>query len=228
MVTLLFAGTVFAQAGTELLIKANKASLEKRYDEAISYYSEYIKLNPKDFRGYFNRGTTEYNAGKHHDGIADFTKCLDLNPIYKEAYYYRGKCKEGINKHTEAIFDYSHVLTIDSLNIGFLKARAECYSALKQYQKALADLNMALAVNKLDGTVYKQRALVKIELNDLNGAIRDYDMVEMLIDNYKMVHYLKGNLYLQLKMNEEACSEWQAAVDNRIVVAERNLQTHCK
>ncbi len=224
---LLISITSYAQQGTELLIKANKASLEKDYALAISYYTQYIEMNPKDFRGYFNRGTTEYNANLHSDGIADFTKCLQLNPIYKEAYYYRAKCKEGLNKHADAILDYTHVLADDSLNVGFLKARAQCYSSLKRHKDALSDLDLAVRVNKLDGNIYKQRALVRIELKDLTGAIDDYDMVEALIPNWKMVHYLKGNLYLELQMMDEACSEWQLALEHRVVVAERNVETYC-
>lgn len=225
---LVFATTSFAQQkGTELLIKANKASLERNYNLAIEYYSEFIKLNPKDFRGYFNRGTTEYNANKFADGVADFTKCIELNPIYKEAYYYRAKCNEGQNKNEEAIKDYTHILDTDSMNIGFLKARANCYQALNKNAEALEDLNMALKVNKIDGAVYKQRAEVKVALGKHFSAIQDYDMVEALMPAYKMVHYLKGNLYLRLEMTDEACEELQTALDNGVVVADRSFNEHC-
>lgn len=225
---MVLASVSFAQTkGTELLIKANKASLERNYDLAIDYYSQYIKLNPKDFRGYFNRGTTEYNANKFADGVKDFTTCLELNPIYKEAFYYRAKCNEGQNKHAEAIKDYSHILSSDSMNIGFLKARANCYQALNKDSQALDDLNRALKVNKIDGSIYKQRAEVKVSLGKHFSAIQDYDMVEALLPAYKMVHYLKGNLYLKLEMNDDACQEWQSALDHGVVVAERSFLEHC-
>lgn len=224
----IFAFGAYAQKGTHLLIKANRASLEKRYDEAIGYYSQYIQLNPKDFRGYFNRGTTEYNAGKHQDGISDFSRCLALNPIYKEAYYYRAKCKQAIRLYDKAIEDYSHVLSKDSLNVGFLKARADCFVKMEDHEAALKDLNAASQVNKLDGHIYQARAEVKAAMGQLYEAIVDYDMVEMLIPEFKMVHYLKGNLYLELGMMDEACQEWQTALDHGVVVADRTHLNHCK
>ncbi|MFY0645023.1 MAG: tetratricopeptide repeat protein [Bacteroidia bacterium] len=217
----------FAQHGTHLLIKANKASLEKRYDEAIGYYSQYIKLNPKDFRGYFNRGTTEYNAGKHSDGIADFSTCLMLNPIYKEAYYYRGKCKEAIRAYDKAVQDFTHVLSYDSLNVGFLKARANSYFKMEENELALKDLNTAISVNKLDGHIYNQRAKVKVAMGRLYDAIVDYDMVEMMLPKYHMVHFLKGNLYKELGMMDEACEEWHIALDHGVVVADRDHEKFC-
>jgi tetratricopeptide (TPR) repeat protein len=218
----------YAQQGSEYLIKANKASLEKNYEQAIVYYTKYIQLNPKDFRGYFNRGTTKYNAGKLDGGISDFSSCLKLNPIYKEAYYYRAKCKQALNKHTDAIKDYNFVLNKDSLNVAFLKARSESLMFLKRYEPALKDLNVAARVNKFDGDIYKRRAEVKVALNQLLEAIYDYDKVEMMIPEYKMVHYLKGNLYLRLEMMDEACQEWTLALEHDVVVAERNHQTYCE
>ena len=53
--------TSLAQGGGEILIQANRATLERDYDKALDLYSQYIAVNPDDFRGYFNRGTTEYN-----------------------------------------------------------------------------------------------------------------------------------------------------------------------
>lgn len=224
----LLCAPAFAQEGQDYLIKANRASLERRYDEAIFYYSEFIKLNPKDFRGYFNRGTTEYNAGKLRDAVSDFSKCLNLNPIYKEAFYYRAKCHEALNQNSKAVEDYTHILVKDSNNVAFLKARAECYYNMKHFNEALTDIDKAASVHKLDGNIFKLRALIKIELGDKWGAIMDYDRVEALIPEYKMVHYLKGNLYFDLGMNDEACDEWQLAVDNGVAVAQRSLKDHCK
>ena len=218
----------WAQKGTDYLIMANKASLEKDYELAISYYTKYIQLNPKDFRGYFNRGTTKYNAGQHGSGIEDFSSCLELNPVYKEAYYYRAKCKQALDLHDAAIADYSHILRKDSLNVAFLKARSESFVYKEDYPSALRDLDRAAAVNKFDGDIFKRRAEVKVELGHFMEAIYDYDMVEALIPKYKMVHYLKGILYQQLGMLDEACEEWTIALENGIVVAERSHRTYCK
>jgi tetratricopeptide (TPR) repeat protein len=217
----------YAQSGSKILSEANKASLEKRYDDAIELYTQYIKLNPEEFRGYFNRGTTYYNARKYTEGITDFTQCITLNPIFKEAYYYRGKCKEEVKNHKGAIEDYSYILVKDSNNVGFLKARANCYMSMSQNQKALDDLDRAISISK-EGEIYKQRAELKLIMGDLEGALKDYEAVERLIPEYKMVHYKKGNILLELKEVEEACDEYQKALDNKVVVAERPFQQNCK
>ena len=222
-----FIGSLSAQTGAELLIKGNRATLERNYTLAISYYSEYIKLNPTDFRGYFNRGTTEYNAGMYTEAVSDFTTTLAYNRIYKEAYYYRGQCYHQQTLYDMAISDYSYVLNTDSFSVPFLKLRAETYTSSNRTDLALQDLNTAIAVNKLSGDLYKRRAELKVTLKDIDGALKDYGAVQKLLPSYKMVHYIKGNLYLEIAETEFACEEFKEALAHKIVVAERDYQEHC-
>lgn len=218
----------FGQRGSELLIQANRATLERQYGKALDLYNQYIALNPEDFRGYFNRGTTAYNATKYEQAFNDFTKTLELNPIYKEAYYYRGMTLAKQTKYDEAIRDYSHVLSTDSNSVPFLKLRSEAYASLGKEALALNDLNQAVDLAKLSGDLYKRRAELKVKMKDIDGALRDYNSVEKLIPAYKMVHYIKGNLYLELKETEFACDEFQLALDNQIVVADRPYSEYCQ
>ena len=83
-------------------------------------------------------------------------------------------------------------------------------------------------MDRLSGDLYKRRAELKVAMKDIEGALRDYNSVEKLIPAYKMVHYVKGNLYIEIRDTEMACEEYQAALDNKIVVAERSFNTHCK
>ena len=225
---LLFFANTYAQTAAELLIQANRATLERDYDKALDLYSKYITLNPNDFRGYFNRGTTEFNAAKYVDAKRDFTKTLTLNPIYKEAYYYRGLCQVELKQYNAAITDYTHILNDNPRSVPFLKVRADAHNANGNKELALADLDVAIRITKLSGDIYKRRAELKVEMKDIDGALRDYSSVEKLLPKYKMVHYIKGNLYLQIDETEFACDEYQKALDNRIVVAERSHNENCK
>lgn len=219
---------VEAQQGSEILIQANRATLERNYEEAIRLYGQFIKLNPNDFRGYFNRGTTEYNAAMYDEAIKDFTQTLSLNPIYKEAYYFRGQCYAQQKNYELALADYNKILVKEPGNISFLKLRSEVYINLNQYDLALIDLNTALSMDKLSGDLYKRRAELKVITKDYNGAIKDYNAVQKLIPSYKMVHYIKGNLYMLLDEADLACEEYKLALASGVVVAERAFKTSCQ
>ena len=129
-----------AQQGSEILIQANKASLERDYKKAFNLYTDFIQINPSDFRGYFNRGTSAYNAKNYASAIQDFTKTLQLNPIFMEAYYFRGQSFFHLKKYRNAISDYSYGLLKKPNNSSFLKLRADAY-AERQETLSVADLS---------------------------------------------------------------------------------------
>jgi tetratricopeptide (TPR) repeat protein len=181
-----------AQQGSKILIQANKASLDRDYKKAFNLYTDYIQINTNDFRGYFNRGTSAYNAKNYSSAIKDFTKTLQLNPIFMEAYYFRGQSFYHSKKYNAAISDYSYGLLKKANNSSFLKLRADAYAARGQKDSAMMDLNQAIKNDQLSGDLYKRRAELKIQLNDIEGSLKDYNAVEKLIPSYKMVHYIKG------------------------------------
>lgn len=75
--------------------------------QAISDYSNAIRIFPSDAIAYFDRGV-EYGSSKRFDlAIADFTKAIALKPNYGRAYRDRGTVYQlkGDKQHAEA--DYA-------------------------------------------------------------------------------------------------------------------------
>lgn len=219
---------VCAQQGSEYLIAANRAMLERKFDEAIGLHNKYIALNKNDFRGYFNRGTVEYNAGYYSQAVASFSECLNQNKIYKEAYYYRGKSYQYLHKYVDAISDFSRILKEDSFSVPFLKARAETYELQLAYSLALIDLNAVLAISPKESEALQKRAELKTVMNLPREALIDYNALQLLRPSYKMVHFHKGNLFLALKQTDQACFEFDLAIKSGVVKAERPYEFHCK
>jgi tetratricopeptide (TPR) repeat protein len=56
------------------------AYADSNYNEAISYFSQSIQLDPDYARGYYYRGMAYHALGETEQAIADFQKCLTLNP----------------------------------------------------------------------------------------------------------------------------------------------------
>ena len=70
-------------------------------------------------------------------------------------------------------------------------------------------------------------AELKIKLNDIEGSLKDYNAVEKLIPSYKMVHYIKGKLYIQIKEIDFACEEFEKALKHKVVVADQLNEEYC-
>ncbi|HPH16182.1 MAG TPA: tetratricopeptide repeat protein [Bacteroidales bacterium] len=63
--------------------------LNKDAAKTITYFNDYIKLNPNDYRAYVRRGICYYKTFyQNNKAKSDFLKALELNPFNPEANYY--------------------------------------------------------------------------------------------------------------------------------------------
>ena len=63
---------------------------ERRWDLAISAYTEAIRLNPRLADAYRARGEAYYYQGDYAKAIADFTESIRVDPKDPRAYWWRG------------------------------------------------------------------------------------------------------------------------------------------
>lgn len=82
------------------------------YDKAIAYYTEAIRLNPKDAKAYNNRGLAYDNKGDPDSAIADYIEAIRLNPKNAKVYYNRGLTysKKGDRGKAKLDFDQAQRL----------------------------------------------------------------------------------------------------------------------
>ena len=75
------------------------------YENAISHYTEAIKLNPKLVRAYINRGTAYSEKDEFDHAIADYSEAIKCSPQLAIAYYNRGMCWLHLQNWQEAQSD---------------------------------------------------------------------------------------------------------------------------
>ena len=138
----------------------------KDYKISEYYFSEVIKLNPKNYQAYNNIGNIKFALGQKEDAIKNYDKSIELNYNNNiDAYYNRGIAKSKSDKYNEAIEDYNKAI---ELNTDF----AEAYN-----NRGIAKYNLANGKNE-------------IEYNELlNSAIKDYDKSIELNNDYYETYY---------------------------------------
>ena len=103
----LSAGNSIEVAGL-LNSRGNASYGAKRYQDAISDYTEAIRNSPKNATYYGNRGVAQYMLGKYALAVTDFSEVLDLAP-YVNGYNYfwlRGNAYRLLGDGEKAIADY--------------------------------------------------------------------------------------------------------------------------
>jgi tetratricopeptide (TPR) repeat protein len=85
-----FQGPVKEIITEKSIARANTYMQEGKYEDAITYYTKALKVNPKDAIAYNNRGIAWGKKGDYDNAIADFTKAVEIDPQFADPYKNRG------------------------------------------------------------------------------------------------------------------------------------------
>lgn len=107
-----WAGNAVASTAEECFREGYMASMAREWDEAITWYSKAIALNPKDHEVYFQRGLVFETIRRPDQAIADYEKALKLKPNYYLAIEYLAKLYVDKGQYNQAIDLYSRALTL--------------------------------------------------------------------------------------------------------------------
>jgi tetratricopeptide (TPR) repeat protein len=162
------------QTTGEFLSAVETAEKQGKFQLAVDYYGELIKLNPNEPQYYVNRGVLYLNELKNFKAAAaDFTKGIELkinNPI---VFYNRGTAYLQLNDWKKAIKDFDAFLAVqpDFVN-GYLN-RGIALLNVKKTDEALADFNRGLQINPRLPNLYRARALAYKIKGDTTQAQAD-------------------------------------------------------
>jgi tetratricopeptide (TPR) repeat protein len=102
-----FTGIELAKLHTSRGVERKRAG---DIDGAIADYDAAIKLNPKDFFAFNNRGNTWRDKGALDRAIADYSEAIRLDPDYAAPYINRGLVYERQKDFARARSDFKAAL----------------------------------------------------------------------------------------------------------------------
>jgi putative GTP pyrophosphokinase len=133
----------------DLLVNALTAHNLERFPDAISMYSQILKLNPNSEVCaiiYNHRGMAYFANSQYGEAVDDFTKVLELDKNSYKAAYYRGVVHSFQNEYSFAINDYTLSLSINPYQSFCLLRRGQAYYHIADYPQALSDCVNSLAL----------------------------------------------------------------------------------
>src|SRR5437660_7889107 len=85
---------------------------QKNFDAAVAEFTKAIEANPKDPRGYTNRGTAYRASNRLPDAYADFSKAIEVAPKDEVAYRERGMTAVMQNQFDGALADFEQAIQL--------------------------------------------------------------------------------------------------------------------
>lgn len=123
----------------------------KSFRDPLSFYNKMVKNSGLPMT-YNNRAIERTQAGDAKGALADYDQAVSIDPTYTDAYINRANLKvSAFNDYEAAIGDYNKA--IDFLKTG----KSGSYLLRRDYSD-----------------VYNNRGLIKVNMNDISGALQDY------------------------------------------------------
>jgi len=127
------------------------------YRSALAEYTMALRLDPKHFNSYVNRGVAFEKMNKCENAVADFTKAIEHGDTKMDkayAFFNRGCCHAMLNKWEAARTDFGQALKVEPMNIHFRYNHAMALRKLELFGVALEDYQLTRALRNDDFRSY--------------------------------------------------------------------------
>ena len=212
-------------------------------------------------QAYTFRGQAYAQLEENELALADFSNAIELDPENHEAYNSRGNYYQFIAEDLEsAVADYENAIDLNNRIPAYHENLAGLYITLEQYEEAVDAYGDALRFNRdnpelhlesadakeLAGDdrgaaadrrrasdLFIRRAEEKLELDNLEGALDDFNSALELNEASATAHQGRAEILLQLGEEADALESFKRAgqlytennrVDNAIAVYDRVLE----
>lgn len=153
--------------------RRNSEERKKALDNAISDYTEAIRLDPKADDSYHNRGQVWAFRRDYDRAMADYDAAIRINPRSIVTYLERGLTWMVKRDYDRAIADFTETI---KLNPNFVKGyyhRAELWTARGNHDGAIADYSQAIRVIPDFAGAFHLRGLARARKGDYERAVAD-------------------------------------------------------
>jgi tetratricopeptide (TPR) repeat protein len=122
----------------QLKLEGNKAMARKQYDEAISFYSQALRLSPAGPSShvyYTNRSAAYCHLGKYEDSESDAERALALEPESSKAHSRLGLSRYFLKDYEGAVEAYESAVHYDptnSINLAYLEKSKRKLQAIQK------------------------------------------------------------------------------------------------
>jgi tetratricopeptide (TPR) repeat protein len=159
-------------------------------EEAIAFFTDYIRANPGDAHGYIMRAIIWRQEKKELDiALGDYNEAIRLDPTKAYVYTNRGTVWSARKEYDKAIADYNEASRLDPKDAITYNNRGNAWRAKKEYDKAIADYNEAIRIDPKYSVAYVNRGRAWHTKKEYDKAIADCNEAIRLDPKYAFAYF---------------------------------------
>ncbi len=183
-----------------------------KYGEAIADYRTALKHSPEDEGLWHNLALCYIHLKQYDDAIGVLDTVVRVVPSYVAALNMRAQVYIQKEDTVAALNDLEASLKVNKYDSEVYASRALVYLQQKRYEDANKDLTYAILLNPKSG-YYINRALTRYNMQELRGAMADYDLALSIDPNNLLGHYNRGLLRAQVGDDNRAIEDFNFVIE---------------
>ncbi|XP_036912311.1 tetratricopeptide repeat protein 6 isoform X2 [Sturnira hondurensis] len=186
----------------------------KEFEEAVSFFTWALKINPRFVDAYVGRGNSYMEYG-HDEGIKqaqkDFLRALHFDPTSTKARISLGYNLQTQEKFQKAWNHFTIATEVDPKSYLAYEGRAVVCLQMGNHFAAFQDINTAIKLNTT-AEFLTNRGVIYEFMGQQQNAMKDYQAAISLNPTYSLAYFNAGNIYFHHRQFSQASDYFSKAL----------------
>jgi DnaJ family protein C protein 3 len=212
------AGKSNLQSAGKLRSLGEAAMSERRFDDAASFYSQAIELEPDNAANYYKLFRVHSRMRSHLSALKDITQACEVDGTNSEYRIQKAKLLVNLGQCEEAVEEYNVLNSLggDNYDDATMKSRDEAHNcahhlkvatqaqARGQWDLAVANFDKALSLIEQNYDYVFMKAQAEYNLGDYYGTVSDTGKILKAHSKHIEAYELRGMAYFRLGEHDTA------------------------
>ncbi len=212
------------QSAGKLRSLGEAAMAERRFDEAASYYSKAIEVEPNNAANYFKLFRVHSRMRSYYSALKDITKACEVDQNNAEYRVQKAKLLVNIGQCDEAMQQYEILYGQDPNHFAkedivkgrdeahhcshYLRLATEAHSS-EQWDAAVVNFSNALSFIDSNHDYLFMKAQAEFEMGDYYGTVSDTGKILKVHSKHIEAYELRGKAYFRLGEHDTAVQHYR-------------------
>ncbi len=174
----------------------------KRYKLAIMYYDKAIKIDPKDYRSWRDKGGCYATLGKHKESLMYFNKAIALAPKDRISLRYKSYALDEMGKSRLALRFADKVFRFSPDDDVALTDKGSILCGLGRHEEELLCYKKALNINPKNYVAWSNYGSELIRKGDISQGIKCIDRAMKINPKYVSEPVLHSKAFAFIKQRK--------------------------